>query len=135
MLLALSALADAHGYLLVLEWSYGAAHPSAAEAAVAIMALASMRQAGDHALKGAQRLKENGRVRFLAALPGVSDRDAEVLLEHFGSLRAVVSASRKDLEAVPRLTARKVDVLLTAFGGRLARTPRRRVDPEVIDIE
>lgn len=52
----------------------------------------------------------------LEALPGVSCKVAETLLEHFGSVRKVMTASKKDLLAVNGLGPKKVEVLLSVLG-------------------
>lgn len=55
----------------------------------------------------------------LEALPGVSCKVAETLLEHFGSVRKVMTASKKDLLAVNGLGPKKVEVLLSVLGDEL----------------
>lgn len=52
----------------------------------------------------------------LEALPGVSCKVAETLLEHFGSVRKVMTASKKDLLAVNGLGPKKVEALLSVLG-------------------
>ncbi|WP_166256329.1 ERCC4 domain-containing protein [Marinobacter salicampi] len=53
----------------------------------------------------------------LEALPGVSSKVAEILLAEFGSVRKVMSASRKELLAVKGLGQKKVDGLLEVLDG------------------
>lgn len=52
----------------------------------------------------------------LESLPGVSCKVAEVLLEHFGSVRAVMAASKEDLLKVNGLGPKKVTALLSVLG-------------------
>lgn len=52
----------------------------------------------------------------LEALPGVSSKVAETLLEHFGSVRKVMSASKKDLLAVNGMGPKRVEALLSVLG-------------------
>lgn len=53
----------------------------------------------------------------LEALPGVSSKIAEVLLQQFGSIRGVMSASEADLLATPGLGKKKVAELMQVLGG------------------
>jgi excinuclease ABC subunit C len=56
----------------------------------------------------------------LDSLPGVGPARKRVLLKHFGSPEAVLTASREDLEAVPGLpgkTAREVFTFLHRTSG------------------
>lgn len=52
----------------------------------------------------------------LEALPGVSCKVAELLLEHFGSVRKVMAASKEDLLAINGLGPKKVTALMKVLG-------------------
>lgn len=52
----------------------------------------------------------------LESLPGVSSKTAELLLETFGSVRKVMSASYEELLAVHGLGKKKVDALIKVLG-------------------
>jgi Fanconi anemia group M protein len=52
----------------------------------------------------------------LESLPGVSCKVAETLLEHFGSVRAVMRATKAEFLAIKGLGPKKVDALLAVMG-------------------
>lgn len=52
----------------------------------------------------------------LESLPGVSSKTAEALLLAFGSVRAVMTASRTELLKVPGMGPKRVDALLAVLG-------------------
>jgi ERCC4-type nuclease len=69
----------------------------------------------------------------LAAVPGISDRTAEVLLDRFGSLAAVVNATPSEWEKVrgvgpkrSRAMTLTFHTVTTASGSRLRREPQGR---------
>lgn len=73
---------------------------------------AGARKAGLTSIEAAQR--------SLIALPGISQTKAERLLEHFGSLQAVISADPKQLqevEGIGKLTAHKLHEIFTVAPG------------------
>lgn len=53
---------------------------------------------------------------LLEAMPGVSCKVAETLLDHFGSVRKVMAASREDFKAVKGLGPKKIDALMAVLG-------------------
>jgi len=70
------------------------------------------------------RTLERQRLRILAALPGVGSHRARLLLEHFGSVEAVILATEEELMDVPGIggqTAQRIRKLVAgqgASGGR-----------------
>ena len=56
-------------------------------------------------------------VNVLASLPGISRSTARSLLERFGSIAAVATATRMDLMSVPGVGDRRADTLLRLLAG------------------
>ena len=54
-------------------------------------------------------------VQFLSGIKGISAQDAQNLLEHFGTLAAVIRASESELSNCPGITANKSHNLWLAF--------------------
>jgi excinuclease ABC subunit C len=96
-----------------------------------------LRQVRDEAHRFALRQNRRGRgsaatQSVLETIPGVGPTRRRQLLEHFGSVDSVLSASREELESVPGLpaaTARAIHASLHRIGGpapaagRIARRP------------
>lgn len=61
----------------------------------------------------------------LVSFPGIGLAKADLLLAHFGSLKAVLNASREELMAVRGIGARHADCILTTAEARSAPAPRR----------
>ncbi len=69
-----------------------------------------VRQEKDQVNRGGRRPKRKKRAQLLAlqALPSVGPKRAELLLERFGSVRAVMNASAVELEAIPGIKAKTI---------------------------
>jgi len=76
----------------------------------------AQREEGDRGERKAQPRKSYRSPReeqeyTLASFPNVGLRHARLLLEHFGSIKAVIEADRKDLTAVPGIGEKTADVI------------------------
>lgn len=69
-----------------------------------------------HQLKSKNRSLIDQRTYVLQSLPGVSGELAARLLDHFGSVKAVVNATDKQLREVPGLGDKRVAQILAALG-------------------
>lgn len=69
-----------------------------------------------HRSKGGAKALIDQRTYILQALPGVSGELAARLLDHFGSVKAVVNATDKQLREVPGLGDKRVAQILAALG-------------------
>lgn len=96
---------------------------SSAETAQAILSIAKReqnREGRSIAIRHAPAPKDPQEqpVYILAGFPGIEDKLARRLLQHFGTLRGVLSASLEDLQAVEGIGPEKAQTLLTLLDAR-----------------
>ena len=72
-----------------------------------------VRQERDQVSRGGRRPKRKRRAQLLAlqSLPSVGPKRAEMLLERFGSVRAVMNATPADLEAIPGVASKTIEAM------------------------
>lgn len=70
---------------------------------------------GDYELDGRLLFERKTQLQILQALPGIGPGTAGRLLERFGSVRAVLSASLEDLVGVPGIEAGRAEAIRWAM--------------------
>lgn len=84
---------------------------------LAVMAQREQNKESDYSLHSRKPLSLKEQQEFLvSALPGVGVQTAKLLLEHFGSVKALVNASREEMEDIKGVGEKTAEKLVKLFG-------------------